>query len=154
MSKIPHGQLPKTFSDAIKTTRALGIRYLWIDSLCIVQGRNGDFNEEASHMETVFSSAYCVIAATRATGQRDGFLSDRTERKFVPVRNRPDHDAVYACDVIDDFKGDVIEGAMNRRGWVLQERALARRTIYFTASQNYFECGNGIRCETLGTMKQ
>jgi hypothetical protein len=58
------------------------------------------------------------------------------------------------CEMIDDFNGDVVQGAMNKRGWVLQERALARRTIYFTESQTYFECGNGIRCETLGKLKQ
>jgi hypothetical protein len=38
---------------------------------------------------------------------------------------------------------------LNKRGWVLQERALARRTIYFTARQTYWECGCGVRCETL-----
>jgi len=153
MSNIPFEKLPRNFQNAIIATRALEIRYLWIDSLCIIQGPDGDFNEEARHMETVFSSAYCVLAASRATGQRDGFLAERRERKFVSLGRRPD-DTLHVCEAIDNFKRDVVEAAMNTRGWVLQERALARRTIYFTGSQNYFECGEGIRCETLGKLKQ
>lgn len=37
MQEIPDTSVPATFSDAIKVTRLLGIRYLWIDSLCIIQ---------------------------------------------------------------------------------------------------------------------
>lgn len=35
--KIPESQLNKTFLDAIEVCRHLGVRYLWIDSLCIIQ---------------------------------------------------------------------------------------------------------------------
>lgn len=59
--------LPRTFQDAIKVTRALGKQYLWIDSICIIQGEDGDFNYEAKRMEDVYSSAYCVLAASCAT---------------------------------------------------------------------------------------
>lgn len=36
---IPFETLPKTYRDAVSITRSLGIRYVWIDSLCIVQGK-------------------------------------------------------------------------------------------------------------------
>ncbi|KAL1612964.1 hypothetical protein SLS60_001195 [Paraconiothyrium brasiliense] len=58
----------------------------------------------------------------------------------------------YICDAIDDFTRDVEQGNLNRRGWVLQERALSRRTIYFAENQTYWECGEGVRCETLTMM--
>jgi hypothetical protein len=61
---------------------------------------------------------------------------------------------VYVCDAIDDFNRDVENGQLNRRGWVLQERALARRTIYFADRQTYWECGQGVRCETLTKMNK
>lgn len=149
---IPIIELPDTFKHAVKVTRELGVRYLWIDSLCIIQGDDGDFEEEAKHMETVFSSAYCVIAASRAMGTSDGFLKDRLDRKFVRFE-RSSENPFYICEAIDDFQHDVIEGALNKRGWVLQERALARRTIYFTEKQMYWECGEGVRCETLTRMR-
>ncbi|KAF2122404.1 hypothetical protein BDV96DRAFT_483175 [Lophiotrema nucula] len=149
--EIPFEQLPATFKDAILTTRALNIRYLWIDSICIVQGKDGDFNEEAKRMEDVFSGAHCVIAASRANGQTDGFLGARQQRDYLTFQ-RGNEAPFYVCQPLDDFGQDVLEGALNRRGWVLQERALARRTVFFTERQTYFECGGGVRCETLGRM--
>jgi hypothetical protein len=100
-------------------------------------------------METVFSSAYCVIAASRANGTSSGFLWERPEREAVRLDGYLTNDSVYVSEAIDDFQHDVIEGALNKRGWVLQERALAPRTIYFTENQTYWECGHGVRCETL-----
>jgi hypothetical protein len=104
-------------------------------------------------MEDVFSSAYCVIAASRARGQRDGFLGPRTPRKFLTFQ-RGTEKPFYVCQPVDDFNQHVLEGHLNRRGWVLQEHALARRTIFFTEDQTYFECGKGVRCETLAKMSQ
>ncbi|KAI1277694.1 hypothetical protein F5Y07DRAFT_398247 [Xylaria sp. FL0933] len=148
---IPTHQFPATFRDAVLTTRALNIRYLWIDSLCIIQGEDGDFNEEAKRMEDVFSCAYCVLAASRATGQHDGFLQPIRQREYIAFSGEGGN-PFYVCENIDDFSGDVLEGSLNTRGWVLQERALARRTIFFTERQTYFECGKGVRCQSLTRM--
>lgn len=146
--------LPATLQDAVTVTRELGIRYLWIDTICIVQGPDGDFDTEARLMESVFSLAYCVIAASRASGTSSGFLSPRRSRDFIALKtsNISSSTTLYITTPLDDFQSDVIDGRLNKRGWVLQERALARRTIYFTASQTYFECGAGVRCETLTKM--
>ncbi|KAF4835116.1 putative protein kinase [Colletotrichum tropicale] len=144
--------LPDTFKDAVTITRELDIKYLWIDSLCIIQGPDGDFTEQSKHMEDVFSSAYCVLAASRAAGQCDGFLGDRVGRDYITF-SRGEDEVYHVCEEIDNFQRDVIDGALNQRGWVLQERALARRTIYFTEKQTYWECGGGIRCETFTKLK-
>lgn len=143
--------LPTTFRNAVTLTRELGLQYLWIDSICIIQGDNGDFEKEAILMETVFSNAYCVLAASAARGQDDGFLHNRRARKTI-VLQRPQQPPLYVSEFLDDFKEHVLEGHLNQRGWVLQERALARRTIYFTATQTYWECGHGVRCETMTQM--
>ncbi|KAI0476359.1 heterokaryon incompatibility protein-domain-containing protein [Xylariaceae sp. FL0804] len=156
------GDLPRTFRDAVTVTRALGLAHLWIDSLCIVQGPAGDFHAEAGRMGDVFSSAYCVLAATRATSQHDGFLREREcERSSTTRPKHPDGgvgvdeeekeeekecigvvafrrragEDFYVCRARDDFGRDVLDGGLNRRGWVLQERALARRTIYFAEAR-------------------
>ena len=150
---IPYDQLPATFRDAVDCTRQIGIPYLWIDSLCIIQGPGGDFADEAKRMEDVYSGADCVFAASRAIDQRTGFLSPRLQSDYVTFVNQ-DGKAFYVCKTIDNFNKDVIDGTLNRRGWVLQERALARRTIYFTENQTYFECGKGVRCETLTKMQK
>ncbi|KAF4633372.1 hypothetical protein G7Y89_g4749 [Cudoniella acicularis] len=144
--------LPATFRDAIITTRALDKRCLWVDSICIIQGPDGDFEAEAKKMENVFNSAYCVIAASRSHSHIDGFLQGRREREYVTIRKRPDEAPFYICENIDNFNLHVLNGHLNKRGWVLQEHALARRTIFFTEHQTYWECGNGVRCETLTKM--
>lgn len=106
-------------------------------------------------MEEVFSSASCVIAASSAEGQSDGFLNERegASREFVTFE-RQGHAPFYICRCVDDFKQHVLESPLSKRGWVMQERVLARRTIYFTGHQTYWECGEGVRCETLTKMEK
>lgn len=114
-------ELPQTFQDAIEVTRKLGQRYLWIDSLCIIQGENGDWETEAKKMEAVFKNAYYTIAATSAEDSNKGFLNRALEKKdsqYVTVPNSS-HGKVYVCTSIDDFHSDVEEGVLNKRAWVL-----------------------------------
>jgi len=149
--RIPLKELPKSFTDAIAVTKALGCDYLWIDSLCINQkceDDDGDFDEQADDMRTIYSNAYCVIAASSASGATEGFLGRSSHLDAVKVGS------VFVSAITNDFTRDVIESPLHRRGWVLQEHALARRTIFFTANQMYWECGDSVRCETLRKLKQ
>lgn len=147
--------LPQTFKDAIKVTRALQRPYLWIDSLCIIQGPGGDFDTEATTMEDVFNGAYCVLAACCAKDQRSGFLSARVPRQRVTLDPQHyDYGAIHVCPTIENFGRHVLAGGLAQRGWVLQEHALARRTIFFTKYQTYWECGHGVRCETMATLSK
>lgn len=151
--RIDLTKLGKTFQDAVKVTRGLGQRYLWIDSLCILQDDPDDWERESRRMETVFSLAYCVIAATAAEGTDTGFLKPPPPNRFVALPTPSLSAPLYLCTTVDDFHGDVEVASLGRRGWVLQERALARRTIHFSAGQTYWECGRGIHCESLSLLK-
>jgi Heterokaryon incompatibility protein (HET) len=141
---IKWNDLPKTFQDAVVVTGKLGIRFLWIDSLCIIQDDPDDWLREAKCMEKVFASAYCTIAASSAKNSTEGFLIPRPVKQAVRLA-----DNVYACEVGQNFDHDIESAVLNQRGWVLQERALSPRTIHFTATQTYWECGSVIRCENL-----
>ena len=160
MKRLPDDTLPQNFRDAVKVTRALGVRYLWIDALCILQrtpSHAGDFQDEAGLMQDIFSSAYCVLAAPSATEMNCGFLHSgaqtlRNKRQAVEVLVGRQEDRLFVCDSPDDFQHDVIDSPLNSRAWVLQERALARRTIYFTNNQIYWECSGGVRCETMSKL--
>ena len=67
--------LPQTFADAIAVTKALRIRFLWIDSLCIVQDSKDDWTSESAHMAKVYENANITISADAAKGSFEGFLS-------------------------------------------------------------------------------
>ncbi|KAL1794566.1 hypothetical protein ACET3X_006382 [Alternaria dauci] len=144
--------LPRTFRDAVTVARGLSMDYIWIDSLCIIQDDESDWQSEAGKMEQVFSAAYLTIGASSATSSLQGFLADRHPRSVVKVQSDKSG-TVYACVDIDDFHNDVELSPLNNRGWVLQERALSRRTIFFTSIQVYWECGAGIHCETLTRLR-
>ncbi|RII05132.1 Heterokaryon incompatibility [Alternaria sp. MG1] len=145
-------ELPKTFRDAVRVTRELGIEYLWIDSLCIIQWNAEDWKREAGRMEDVFALAHCTLAATSAVDSKAGFLARNTSNEYVRVQDATGNE-VCVCTHMDDFENDVEEAELNNRAWVMQERVLAKRTIHFSDNQTYWECGEGVYCENLTKME-
>lgn len=141
--------MPKTFRDAILITAKLGILYLWIDSLCIVQDSARDWETESGRMGAVYNGAYLTLAATRASADVDGFLSTRDVPYYYPI------DLQCPIGMNDSFSNlrfnavahkswplatkTHIEPLM-KRAWCLQERLLAVRTLSFGGQQNFFEC--------------
>lgn len=158
---IDDTDFPPKYQDAITVARQLKVRYIWIDALCVIQqdksdpqdkDKGKDWANEAERMEQVFRSAYATIAACCANSPAENFLKRRPERQCVTMQ--ADNAFYYLCNAIDNFSEDVEQGELAKRGWVLQERALSRRTIYFTEKQTYWECGEGVRCETLTKTKK
>ncbi|KAI4865842.1 HET-domain-containing protein [Hypoxylon rubiginosum] len=150
--RIPFETLPATFKDAVKLTRRLGLRYLWIDSLCILQDEDKeDWERQASQMEKVYGNAELVLAATVASSPEDGFL-----------RNRPSFDVSSVSTLLDDqtipiesryrfiYKHDYFSGEngpLDNRAWAFQERLLARRYLAYGNSEMRWECCLDSFCE-------
>ena len=70
-------EMPKTFRDAVTITRGLGIRYLWIDALCIVQDRFEDWETHSTQMSVIYANAAVTIAAAHASNTLQGCFSPR-----------------------------------------------------------------------------
>lgn len=137
--------LSKTAQDAIHITRELGVRYLWIDSLCIVQDDKEDWLREARCMASVYEGAYCTIAATAAKDGTMGCYVPREAQTLVCLPCQPeDLDAgnMYFGVPDENAVEELLKGPLNSRAWVLQERLFSRRTIHFAADQVYWECDN------------
>jgi hypothetical protein len=132
---IRFGQLPKTLQDAVIVTRQISIRYLWIDSLCIIQGDKADWTRESAKMGDVYQKAYLVIAASGATHPGEGCFSNKRRYSTsvkVPHFSEAGHDMgsirISTCAPGDESP---FWGALQKRGWALQERRLARRMLNF-----------------------
>src|SRR3954452_14892826 len=85
---IPIEEIPKTYIDAFEITRSLGVRYIWIDALCIIQDDPEDWQLESAKMCDIYRNAYYTIAASAAASNDHGcFIGQQTPS--VPIDSCP-----------------------------------------------------------------
>lgn len=165
-------ELPRTWREAIAVARDLGLKYIWIDALCIIQDSSYDWSLESPLMGSVYGNCSLNLAALDGKSSGEGLFS---------FRNPMLHTLLYAgCDLTHavrsgmapgaytvahavtrrlhlEFSEDRLwrasrgqgpiryldamrEGPLNKRGWVLQERAFSRRTLYFGKAGIFWDC--------------
>ena len=129
--RIIWAELPKIFQDAIAITRQLGLKYLWIDSLCILQDDIADWQRQSAQMASIYANSYVTIAATSSDGSDSTCLS-LNNRSRAPVKlNQP---LIFARKPL--AHGHMFNSNENNstyplfgRAWCFQERLLSTRTI-------------------------
>lgn len=149
---IPLAALPRTFQHAVVMTRALGYRYLWIDSLCIIQDSSDDWQYEATLMGEVYGQADCVLAATGSKDGNGGLFQEREPQLFAPFEVGAKfvfHNETYLCIRKEFWERELANAPLNQRGWVVQERMLSPRTLQFGKNQIFWQCREVEACETL-----
>jgi hypothetical protein len=149
--------LPKTFRDAIIVTKTLGIRYLWIDSLCILQDKDdlSDWSYEAGLMYRVYVFSHCNIFASVSEDGSQGLFRPRNPRsiygpKFTFGTFGLGTSAYCIESHLKDYEiweTNITSGVLNSRGWVFQERLLAPRVLHFGHDQLFWECRQSRACE-------
>ena len=142
---IPINKLPATIRDAIIITRAIGVRYIWIDALCILQGTDiqasKDWETESRKMAEVFGSAYLTICAASARNAGAGILVKRTPLELPEVRLPYPSRKLWSYDdhhVVLGLPRTLVsekEEPLNQRAWTLQEKMLSKRLIIYGTSQ-------------------
>lgn len=140
---IPYERLPKTFQDAVVLTRNLGLPYIWIDSLCIIQDDIQDWKIESAKMADVYRHAYCTVAATGSHGDQEGMFVERREQDVFRMwheANNADLMVTYVDDDISALKELLVHSPLSSRAWTLQEKLLSPRMIQFTRSRAIWEC--------------
>lgn len=149
MADIPEDELSRTFRDAVQITRALGCRYLWIDSLCIVQDDTRDWERESGTMHLVYTCAYLTIAASESHDSNGGCFVDRDADSISPCLLRMDDElgeslVVTLYPTLGSWE-DVARGPLAARGWVFQESQLSRRVIHCTRNRILWQCSDDVK---------
>ncbi|RFN54374.1 het domain-containing protein [Fusarium flagelliforme] len=75
-------ELPATIADAIRLCHALGYRYLWVDSLCIIQGDIKDWETESAQMCNIYGGASLTIATEVCDASVQSFIHRREDRVY------------------------------------------------------------------------
>jgi hypothetical protein len=149
--KLKTSDFPKTLQDAIHITRRLGLEYIWIDRICIVQDDKEDWAKEASLMADIYANAYVVLSATATEDCEDGFLQTKVKPLIFQYKQgdlalcemRARKVESHECNRLRPKYAYTLFG----RGWCMQERFLARRIIHFLPDELLFECQAGRVCE-------
>ncbi len=159
LKHISFEELTKTFQDAVIVVRRLGLRYIWIDALCIVQDDVEDFAEQAGQMAKIYGRAHLVMSALRAATGDVGIFHHRYKAQQISHKVRRGHEMVAFVRPIlnhDDFitgePRDFKTSPLFARAWCFQERLLASRVVHFAESEIVWECNQQLSCECRGIM--
>ncbi|KAH7350621.1 heterokaryon incompatibility protein-domain-containing protein [Rhexocercosporidium sp. MPI-PUGE-AT-0058] len=140
---IPLEQYPRTLRDAIIITRALGVKYIWIDALCIKQDSREDWAAEASKMREVYSGAIVTVSASNSPSTQSGIFSTRKvgmSKIGFDWNLEEKTGKVYLRSGSELWDHSLQTSALQTRGWTLQEGLLAPRTLSFGQQQMMWEC--------------
>lgn len=174
--KIPFNYFPKTFQDAIIISRNLGIKYIWIDSLCIVQDNTEDWETEAAKMASIYHGAELVLSATGSADGAGGCLFQREPfvivsgafpdgQPFDVYGRREIKHAAFGWNTSPEIAKkssnpifgtiikDVQDHPLMARAWCFQERLLATRVLHYTKREMIFDCLSSMDCEC-GTLEK
>ena len=133
--------LPATIRDAVEVTHRLGVQYLWVDSLCIVQGgRDDEKATEIELMAKIYTHAKFTIMVRRGKGANEGFLQRRilpfgTSRLSLESETNQFVNLTYEAALEIDGRA-----TLDTRGWATQEYVLSRRVIMFGSWQTSWSC--------------
>ncbi|KAI1366483.1 heterokaryon incompatibility protein-domain-containing protein [Xylaria arbuscula] len=165
---IQWDSIPRTFRDAIVLTRGIGIHYIWIDSLCIIQDDPDDWKNEASKMASIYEGALMVLSATASTNSDGGCFHDREPPVVLQVALESEPPStIFARRVLPHraFRSGFMEYQQTNgikdpllsegvplfsRAWCFQERLLGTRTLQFLSQEMVFDCLESTNCECGG----
>ncbi|KAJ8515204.1 hypothetical protein ONZ45_g7340 [Pleurotus djamor] len=136
--------LPQTIKDAIITTQSLGLIYLWVDSLCIIQDSTEDKTRELGQMARIYANAYLTIIAADASSVSQGFLQRRPAQPMARFHVRCPNDQLGNMYLWwDSSNTNAVPDPIDTRAWCYQEWILSPRALVFSSKAMEYYCNNG-----------
>ncbi|KAG6353578.1 hypothetical protein INS49_005540 [Diaporthe citri] len=161
LHRISWATLPATVEDAVKATQKLGLEYIWIDSMCIIQDDEADWQVESMQMATVYTHAHVTLCAALSLDTHTGVFSSRDAENLshiLTIRFRGEKYPLHAFHVPQEsgrieprLLADIWRGSLERsleyptfnRAWTFQERLASRRVLLFGKEELIMECASG-----------
>lgn len=150
---IPIKNMSIIYREAIRVTRALGYQYILIDSLCIIQDSQSDWEEEASKMAAVYGNAVCNISYLfpPEDAEPKPRKDPRGYSRCVLRQMGGSEPGIYACRPPSRRESEIHAcWPLSTRAWAFQEQVLSPRTVYYGDSNLMWECCAGFSDELHG----
>jgi hypothetical protein len=143
--ELPTELLPATFADAMSMARAVGIPYIWIDALCIVQDDVEDWQREAATMDRVYSGSQLTIAASSASDSSAGCFPSATTvghrvSKYAALFRHRGSGRYVRFDEGNVRDRPTFNNPLSSRGWTLQEQLLSPRVVSCLQPEMHWQC--------------
>jgi hypothetical protein len=136
--------IPRTIRDAIDLVIDLGERYLWVDSLCIIQDTDRSWALNSRVMDVVYGNAYLTICAADGDNSNAGLRGLHSSSSTSNSRHLGQNIAHYSREIrlmaTQPAENFIRKSAWDTRGWTFQERLLSVRNVIFVAGRMYFQC--------------
>ena len=145
--------LPQIFQDAITIALHLKIYYIWIDALCIKQDKDdlSDWKNESLNMDKMYSCAFLNVSATMSIDGSESLIRKPRSDPCYPSEIELETNGTLQKNFVvdgDTWSKEIDNGPLNNRGWVFQERFMARRVLHFGQHQLGWECRELAALET------
>ncbi|KAH8655462.1 heterokaryon incompatibility protein-domain-containing protein [Xylariales sp. PMI_506] len=148
LGNIPYDALPIAFQQAIQVSRKLGIGYLWIDSLCIIQDSQDDWERESYSVAEYYENSILNLWLASTSNPKEPFLGERASTWRPKTLTIPDGEGqhqILARRVTEDYSTVDI---LFSRAWAWQEAVLSPRRVYFTGRDLVWACSVAIVTDT------
>lgn len=133
--------MPQTLLDAVVITARLGFQYIWIDALCIIQDYEKDIKCELKFMAEVYRKSVCTIAALASGDNGGGCFVQRNHLKWS-TSDILEEVRCLSFSIDKKPKGPDTDAPcppLHTRTWVVQERALSPRTLFYGSEMIFWE---------------
>jgi hypothetical protein len=134
-------RLPKTILDAIEVCRQIGIRYLWVDALCIIQDDESDKEDQIGKMGAIYKHSTVTLVAASASSSTEGFLGQgKTTSPTVHLPLFVDSSCAGTMGLRYNAMASHAAEPLFNRAWALQELLLSPRVLLFSSNQVMLRC--------------
>jgi hypothetical protein len=144
MGRLVWNILPLAFRESFELVKALGIQYIWIDSLCIVQDDDDNWKTQAMRMASIYENAKITIALHQEEKNASSFPTT-----VAMVGSDANVQVNVQLSQVPLKEEDIEKTRLSSRGWCFQERLLSTRILHCLPSGIVFECNQGKACDCM-----